>query len=88
MITENNIYRHEIIGLKATVSDSANPQLIGTSGRIIYETKSMIILETSSGTKSIPKHINTWTLTADGRDMQVHGSDISRRPVDRLVIKK
>jgi len=87
MITEDNILRHELVGLRATVSGSANAQLVGTSGLVIDETKSTLVLETQSGTKTVPKRGNTWTFAVSGRAMAVDGGRIARRPAERLVIK-
>ena len=87
MITENNIFKHELIGLQATISSSTNAQLVGTSGLVINETKSTLVLDTQSGIKSIPKSVNTWTFAVAGQNIQVAGSKIAKRSAERLMIK-
>ena len=87
MITENNIFKHELIGLQATVASSTNAQLVGTSGLVIDETKSTLVLDTQSGIKSIPKSVNTWTFAVSGQNIQVDGSKIVKRSAERLMIK-
>lgn len=84
MITADNITTHELIGMDTEISNSSNPQLIGLNGRIIDETKSMIIINTVNGTKSIPKSNNDWKFTIDSKDIIISGSRIAKRSSDRL----
>lgn len=84
MITADNITTHELIGMDTEISNSSNPQLIGLNGRIIDETKSMIIINTVNGTKSIPKSNNDWKFTIDSKDIIISGSRIAKRSFDRL----
>ena len=41
--------KEELIGLNAKIIDSKNPQNINIEGRIVDETKNMIIIETDDG---------------------------------------
>ncbi len=84
MITADNITIHELIGMDTEISNSSNPQLIGLNGRIVDETKSMIIINTVNGTKSIPKSNNDWKFTVDNKDIIINGSKIAKRSFDRL----
>ena len=84
MITTDNITTHELIGMDTEISNSSNPQLIGLNGRIVDETKSMIIINTVNGTKSIPKSNNDWKFTVDSKDIIINGSKIAKRPFDRI----
>ena len=84
MITQDNILQHEFIGLKAEISHSANSSLIGLNGTIINETKSMIQLDTQKGIKMIPKSINTWKFIVNDNQISVDGTQIQKRPFDRL----
>lgn len=84
MITPHNILMHELIGLHGTVSDSAHPGLRGKSGRVIDETKSMLVLDTESGPKSIPKGASSWTFAVGGTRIRVDGDRLVRRPAERL----
>ncbi len=60
MITAENIASHEFIGLKTEIVDSSNQEILGLKGTIVDETKSMFVIETSTGFKKIPKTHNKW----------------------------
>ena len=51
-----NIPILEIIGLTCTVYNSTNRGLVGITGKIINESKNMLILDTKFGEKLIPKN--------------------------------
>ena len=55
-IIPSTLIYHELIGLEVKVIRSTNPVLTGTLGRVIDETKNMLIIENSqSREKKIPK---------------------------------
>ena len=55
-IIPSTLIFHELIGLEVKVIHSTNPVLIGTLGRVINETKNMLIIENSqSREQKIPK---------------------------------
>ena len=84
MITADNIRSHEFIGLDTEIVQSTNPQVIGLNGRIINETKSMFIINTENGVKSIAKSTNDWKFSIQNKDIIVDGSKIAKRPFDRI----
>ncbi len=84
MITAENITSHELIGLAVKIIESSNPQIVGLNGQIIDETKSMFTLNTKNGIKSIPKAKNSWRFTVNGSPVIVNGSNIQKRPFDRV----
>ena len=84
MITPDNITTHELIGMHTEVLNSSNSQIIGLNGRIVDETKSMIIINTANGMKSIPKSNNDLKFTIDNKDIVVNGSKITKRSFERL----
>lgn len=88
MITTDNITMHEIIGMNTEIVNSTNPQVIGINGRIVDETKSMITLETQTGTKMIPKSTNNWKFSINNNSIVVEGSRIARRSFERLREKR
>ncbi len=45
MISSNNIFYHELIGLELKVVDSSNDSLIGISGTVVDETKKTFLIE-------------------------------------------
>lgn len=87
MITAENIFKHELIGLNARVISSSNPKIIGLNGTIVDETKSMLTIETSNGMKKIPKNINNWEFSSKEHSFQIDGSKIAKRSHERLEIK-
>ncbi|MFB5607257.1 MAG: ribonuclease P protein component 1 [Candidatus Nitrosomaritimum yanchengensis] len=84
MITEDNIYQHEIIGLETQITNSSNPQFIGLNGTITNETKSMFTINTKKGVKSIPKANSHWKFSLQSKDVILDGSKMDKRPFDRL----
>ena len=87
MITAENIALHELIGLRAEIVESSNPQIIGLNGTIIDETKSMITIKTVNGTKMISKSNNSWKFLIDDKDVVLNGSKIAKRSFDRIGAK-
>ena len=87
MITLDNIFSHEIIGLRTIVSNSPNSEIIGLNGTIVDETKSMFTIKTGNGFKNIPKKHNTWKFYVSGQEMTIHGRMIEKRSFDRLRSK-
>jgi ribonuclease P protein subunit POP4 len=84
MITSENIASHELIGLRTEIVESSNPQIIGLNGTIIDETKSMITIDTTNGTKMIAKPNNSWKFSIDNKYVVLNGSKIAKRPFDRI----
>lgn len=52
-----NILYHELIGLKIKIDESSQTNLKNLSGKIIFESKNMLIVRTLKGIKKIPKKI-------------------------------
>ena len=84
MIDQENILIHELIGLEATVVKSNNEQIIGISGKVIDETKSMLSLDTMHGIKKIPKENTEWKFSFDKNECTVNGNLLTKRPQERL----
>ncbi len=88
MITFENISIHEMIGLEIVISASPNRQIIGLTGTIVDETKSMFSINTKNGFKMIPKKQNTWKFFSDGNELTLSGSLLEKRSFDRLGAKQ
>lgn len=84
MRTPKNILLHEFIGLECKVIASRNKNHLGIKGRIIDETKNLIIIETKKGIKKISKKGAIFRLKLDNCVVEIHGDDIIARPEDRL----
>ena len=84
----NDIVRHELIGLSATVSHASNNALNGTRGVVVDESKNMLTLSDGKRKIIIPK--NTVTLRfklRDGTRVEVAGNRLVGRPENRLKTK-
>lgn len=84
-ITPQNVLRHELIGLNATVSRSKDPNLKGVRGTIVDESKNMLVLLQRGKKFRIPKNIATFRLKLqDGAIVDVEGMRLVARPENRL----
>ena len=72
----------DLIGHDVTISDSKNKEIIGINGKIIMETKNMIIMNTRNGKRSIPKNI--CQLSNNGQVIQTDSTKLSKKPHERL----
>jgi len=87
MITPENIASHELIGLDAEVIKCNNVHTVGLCGKIIDETKSMLILSTENGVKKIPKANTQWKFSFDKMETLVDGNQLTKRPQERIGAK-
>ena len=88
MITPQNVFRHEFIGLSVEVTESTNEGLIGLHGIIIDETRNTITVETNDTEKMIPKDNVIFLFTLpDGSQVSIDGKVIVARPEDRIKKK-
>lgn len=85
MISPQNVLRHELIGLDVLVSGATNPLHQGISGRIIDETKNLLIIETKKGVKRIPKMHSRFQLRLPGSELvEIDGSVMVMVPEKRI----
>ena len=87
MITSENIALHELIGLDAEVVKCNNAQTVGLCGKIIDETKSMLVLSTENGVKKIQKANTQWRFSFDKMETLVDGNQLTKRPQERIGVK-
>ena len=86
MINANNIVAHELVGLDVEITKKDN--LIGSKlyGKIVFETKNMILLKTPFGTRGVPKAIikkARFFLSEGG--CFISGISLIGRPEDRIL---
>ncbi len=74
----------DLIGQDVTITNSKNKEIIGINGKVIFETKNMISLETSNGKKEIPKDI--CELSNENGIIHFNPLKMSKRPHERLEI--
>jgi len=88
MITPKNLVRHELIGLKVKVIKSTNPSQIGLKGKVVDETRQMLIIETNKGEKKIEKKSAVFVFELPtGKKVEVDGKILVARPEDRIKKK-
>ena len=88
MITPENIKVHELIGLQASIIECVNRQIIGLRGKVVNETKHLLVLDTERGLKKIPKGIAIWKFFFNNKDATVDGNLLLKRPHERLGEKQ
>ena len=72
----------DLIGQDVTISSSKNKEIVGINGKVIMETKNMIILDTKNGKKNIPKDI--CQLSNNKGIIQTDTTKLSKKPHERL----
>ena len=85
MISSRNVLRHELIGLDVLVSGATNTGQKGLSGRIIDETRNLLVLETPTGIKRIQKMHSIFRVSLPGRELvEIDGSVLVLAPEKRI----
>ncbi len=86
MITPQNIFRHEFVGLHVEVSESSHEGYRGLKGKVVDETKNTIKIEDDEGhEKIIPKKSATFHFTLPGSGkVEIEGKSIAMRPENRI----
>ena len=90
MITPENLVRHELIGLSVRVAESTNPQLAGSEGKVIDESRNTLTVEASGGREiTLVKEqcVFSFMLPDLGKWVRVDGKVIVARPEDRIKKK-
>jgi len=88
MISPQNVIRHELIGLDVLVVHASNPAQRGISGRIIDETRNMLIIAADCGVRKIPKRLSVFRITLpDGRMVEVNGSVLVMASEKRITVQ-
>ena len=78
------ISEYDLIGQEGTISESKNKEIIGLKGKVIMETKNMIILNTDNGRKNIPKDICQFS-NSQGL-LETDSTKLNKRPHERMEI--
>ncbi len=94
-LTPHNIIHHELIGIDTKVADSTNVSLIGIEGRIIDETKNLVIIESVGQEKKVPKSCSSFIFTIPSQNgkrylplkLKVDGRLLLSQPENRIQTK-
>lgn len=88
MITPKNLIRHELVGLEVRITESSNPSQAGLSGKVVDESRNMLLIETGDGVRSFSKDECTFSFRIPtGEWVMVRGSLLVARPEDRVKKK-
>lgn len=88
MISPQNIHRHELIGLDVLVTGASNPCATGISGRIVDETRNMLVIAGESGTRRVQKKGTVFLLKLpDGVLVEIEGSVLVMAPEKRINLQ-
>lgn len=78
-----NLRKHELIGLQVHVVRASDPSQRDLSGRVVDETRNMLVVEVGGGEKRIPKQGSRFRFDIQG-GVEVDGDEIRFRPEDRV----
>jgi len=90
MITPQNIFRHELVGLEVEVASSSHVGFKGIKGKVVDETRKTIKIEDEEGNeKIIPKnqaifHFKLPDGKTPGKKVEIDGKILVARPEDRI----
>jgi ribonuclease P protein subunit POP4 len=85
MITRENVLAYELIGQPVIILDSKDPSIKNMHGKIVYETKNLLVINKDQSIVKVPKNVVTISLRlADDTDCVIKGSDLIGRPEDRI----
>lgn len=84
MRNRRNIEMHELIGLEVEVKESTNPNQVGIKGRIVDETKNMLVIDDGKGRKMIMKKGAKFGISLDDEYVTIKGDRINYRPHERI----
>ena len=78
-----NLRKHELIGLRVEVLGATDPTQVHLAGRVVDETRNLLVVEVAGATKRIPKQGARFRFDVEG-GIEVDGDDIRFRPEDRV----
>lgn len=89
MIAPQTLLRHELIGLAVSLVKARNPTHVGISGRIVDETRNMLVILARNGEVRVEKKGSVFLFTLpDGTRAEVDGSALVAQPEKRISMRK
>ncbi|HIH16529.1 MAG TPA: ribonuclease P protein component 1 [Candidatus Diapherotrites archaeon] len=85
-ISAENLLGHELIGLEARVLASSDRGRAGFGGRIVDETRNVLVLESRGREKRVPKNEALFLVEVGGEAVEVDGKRLVARPEDRVKL--
>lgn len=84
--TPNQVAHHELVGLQCRVVEA--PDNADVEGVVVDESLHTLWIETMEGVKQVPKTSRVFEFRLEDSVVEVDGSAIEERPVDRLKMKQ
>jgi ribonuclease P protein subunit POP4 len=79
------IVQRELIGLNAEVVRSSNLSCVGISGKVVDETRNVLVIMHQKKKKAVTKNTAVFYFTMpDGTIVEINGKVIVGRPEDRI----
>ena len=72
----------DLIGQDICITSSKNIEIVGITGKVLFETKNMIVLDTENGKRNIPKDICQFS-NNQGL-LKTDSTKLSKRPHERM----
>lgn len=79
-----DVVRYELIGLNTKVVDAKNKDLVGIKGKIVDETKNMLVIEEKGKMKKVIKSQAVLDLNVKDKVIRVDGRLLVGRPEERI----
>ncbi|HKZ89983.1 MAG TPA: ribonuclease P protein subunit [Thermoplasmata archaeon] len=78
-----SLRKDELIGLRVRVVRATDPGLVGVEGRVVDETRNLLVVEAEGREKRIAKQGTRFRFDVRG-SVDIEGDDIRFRPEDRI----
>ena len=80
-----SIVQHEFIGLETTVVGNSNSNMVGITGKVVYETRNTFTILQDNSKKVVAKDASVFDFVlADGTVVEIDGKVMMGRPENRL----
>ncbi len=87
-MNNNEVYLMELIGKNIKVKDSSNINNVGIKGKIINESKNMVVIDAEDRICNIPKNGSVFRVLFGDTCYDIHGDAIMLKPEDRTKEKR
>ena len=87
MQKHKELIKHELIGRIIKIIESTNKANIGLNGKVLDETKHLLIIDTSKGIKKVSKKGNIFQIQYLGEKVNIKGELLFGAPAERIKTK-
>lgn len=84
MKDRGDLKRHELIGLEVEIVGSTHQGFVGMKGRVVDETKRMLVIDVGGADKKIPKGICVFEFMNGDHIERINGAEIEFRAENRI----